>query len=205
MGNDGQKLRDAIKAHQNLIADIRVKLSPDDRKMIDLRLASIQLPEVKQVGSGAANTPESQEHLLVENRCPLPVQRYLGEASDIRFFHAVESSFGRQPPSDQQDGPALQEQVDSYEQERIRPGSPEQNQECLPHRTVADNLVNIYFSTIHIAYPFISEPDFRATYENFWQSDSLEGFRGPWLSMLCEYHALCATESRKHDRSCTYQ
>lgn len=190
MTNDGQDLRDAITAHENLIADLRVLLSPHDRKTIDLRLAAIQLPKMKQVGSGAANTSESPEQLLAENRRLLPGQRYLGEASDIRFFHVVESSFGKQPGSDQQDGPASQEQVDSYEQEVIRPGSPEQNQGCLPPRTVADNLVNIYFSTIHIAYPFISEPDFRATYESFWQSDSLEGFHGPWLSMLCEYHAL---------------
>ncbi|KAJ9602020.1 hypothetical protein H2200_013380 [Cladophialophora chaetospira] len=190
MGNDGQKLRDAITAHENLIADLRVKLSPVDRKMIDLRLASIQLPQVKQVESGAANTPESPDQLLAENRRLLPVQRYLGEASDIHFFHALESSFGQQPGSKQQDGPASQEQVDSYEQECIRPGSPEQNQGFFPQRTVADNLVNIYFSTIHIAYPFISEPDFRATYENFWQSDSLEGFRGPWLSMLLTIFAL---------------
>jgi hypothetical protein len=109
----------------------------------------------------------------------------LGEASDIRFFHAMESAFCQHTELGQQEDD-LETRVESYEQEGPRQQLLEQDQGSLPPRAKADSFVDIYFSTIHIAYPFISEPDFRRTYESFWQSDSLEGFRGPWLSLLCK-------------------
>jgi hypothetical protein len=205
MDVDGQKLRDAITGYDNLIGDLRKNLSSDDCKMVDLRLASIQLPNhvVNQVGSGGNITPPSPEQPVAGNRSSIPVQRYLGEASDIRFFHAMESTFGQQAGLDQQVDGASEGRVDSYEQEEIRPEVSDHNEGCLPHRATADNLVNIYFSTIHIAYPFISEPDFRTTYEKFWQSESLEGFRGPWLSVLCECHLIYSRKPRGVNKICT--
>lgn len=203
MDVEGQKLKDAITVYDNLIGDLRKNLSSDDCKMVDLRLASIQLPNhvAEQAGSGGNMTPPSPEQPVAGNRSSIPVQRYLGEASDIRFFHAMESTFGRQAGSGQQVDGGSEAQVDSYEQDGIRPGVSDHNDGCLPHRPSADNLVNIYFSTIHLAYPFISEPEFRTTYEKFWQSESLEGFRGPWLSVLCECHLTYSRIPQKHDKT----
>lgn len=172
MDAEGQQARDAITVYDTLIRDLRKKLSPDDCKMVDMRLASIQLPNrsAKQDEREGTTTPDRPvaEDLHLDS-----AQRYLGEASDIRFFRTVKATFG------QQDLEVPEAQVDSYEQESIRPGVSEQDRGCLPNRTAADNLVNIYFATIHIAYPFISEPEFRTTYEKFWQSESLDGFRPP--------------------------
>lgn len=147
--------------------------------MVDLRIASIQLPSRsrKQVENGDRPSPEQ---LAAVDQHPISVQRYLGEASDIRFFHAIEATFG------QQERDISEAHVDSYEQDGIQLGTSEPGRGCLPHKTAADKFVNIYFATIHIAYPFISEARFRTTYEKFWQSESLEGFRGPWLSILRE-------------------
>lgn len=185
METDGRKIRDAIATYENLIGCLRKNLSRDECKVVDLRLASIQLPDhlTKQIGHDTTSISPSPEQDVADDHHPTTFRRYLGEASDIRFFHAVESAFCQQSESGQQeDDPEAR--VESYEQDGPRQQFLEQSQGPLPPRASADNFVDIYFSTIHIAYPFVSEPDFRQTYESFWRSDSLEGFRGPWLSLL---------------------
>ncbi|KAK5020729.1 hypothetical protein LTS07_011465 [Exophiala sideris] len=191
METKGQKFRHAIAIYDNLIRHLRKNLSQDEGKVVDLQLASIQLPEylATQVGNDATSVPPSPEQSAADDRHPSTFRRYLGEASDIRFFHAMESAFCQQTELGQQEGD-LEARVESYEQEGPRQQLLEQNQGPLPPRANADSFVDIYFSTIHIAYPFVSEPDFRRTYESFWQSDSLEGFRGPWLSLLLTIFAI---------------
>ncbi|KAK5023512.1 hypothetical protein LTR13_011197 [Exophiala sideris] len=187
METEGQKFRNAITVYDSLIRDLRKSLSQDDCKTVDLRLASIQLPDylAKQIGKGGTSIPHTPEQEVADDRQPAVFQRYLGEASDIRFFHAMESTFGQQSEFGQQQD-NFEGRIDSYEQEGPRQHLPEQDQACLPPRADADKFVNVYFSAIHIAYPFISESDFRQTYESFWRSSSLEDFRGPWLSLLCK-------------------
>lgn len=189
MHAEGHRERDAIAIYDTLIKDLRKNLSPDDCKMVDLRLASIQLPNHSAKQDEPENTTTPYQPVSEQDR-PNSTQRYLGEASDIRFFHDVEATFGHREIR------GSGRQVDSYEQETVRSAVSEQDRRCLPHRTAADSFLTVYLSTIHIAYPFISEPDFRSTYEKFWQSDSLEGFSGPWLSMLCESHTLLISISR---------
>ncbi|KIW45813.1 uncharacterized protein PV06_01524 [Exophiala oligosperma] len=191
METDGRKIRDAIATYENLIGCLRKNLSRDECKVVDLRLASIQLPDhlTKQIGHDTTSISPSPEQDVADDHHPTTFRRYLGEASDIRFFHAVESAFCQQSESGQQeDDPEAR--VESYEQDGPRQQFLEQSQGPLPPRASADNFVDIYFSTIHIAYPFVSEPDFRQTYESFWRSDSLEGFRGPWLSLLVTIFAI---------------
>ncbi|KIW86522.1 hypothetical protein Z517_01920 [Fonsecaea pedrosoi CBS 271.37] len=191
METDGRKVRDAIAIYESLIAYLRKNLSRDECKVVDLRLASIQLPNylAKQTGNDATSVPPSPEQDVAGDCHPTAFRRYLGEASDIRFFHAMESALCQQTEFVQQeDNPEAR--VESYEQEGPRQQPLEQNQGSLPPRAIADSFVDIYFSTIHIAYPFISQPDFRRTYESFWRSDSLEGFRGPWLSLLLTIFAI---------------
>ncbi|KAJ4533877.1 hypothetical protein HRR80_004550 [Exophiala dermatitidis] len=188
---EGQKLRDAIAVYDNLLKDLRKNLSQDDCKTVDLRLASIQLPDyfTKHLGNDAASVEPSPGQAVANDRHPATFGRYLGEASDIRFFHAMQSACSQQTQSGQQEDDS-EARVDSYEQEGAHQQLLDQNQGSLPPKGSADSFVDIYFSTIHIAYPFISEPDFRRTYESFWQSDSLEGFRGPWLSLLLTIFAI---------------
>ncbi|KAK7897959.1 hypothetical protein LTR67_004591 [Exophiala xenobiotica] len=134
--------------------------------------------------------PSLTEQGMVKTSQKSSSQRYLGEASDIRFFHDIELAYCQPPEPGRQQG-RPEARVDSYEQEGAPTQDPEDKSHVLlPDRASADHLVHIYFSTIHIAYPFISEPDFRQTYESFWQSDSLEGFRGPWLSLLLTVFAI---------------
>ena len=86
-------------------------------------------------------------------------QRYLGEVSDVHFFNlikqllqtrevsAVDPSFG----------------FDNYEQEgEMRPGAMTAGSLAeLPSLEEASRFVEVYFSTVHLAYPFLLRSSFK--------------------------------------------
>jgi hypothetical protein len=170
-----------------LVKGVRDNLSEEDRKWVDLGLSSLRLPGTSKPLETATTASSSPEQAGTDQATGAPPsQRYLGEASDIRFFHTIELAFCQRAELDQGRG-LPKPRVDSYEQEGAsQRQTPEDNHAVLPHRVTADSFLDIYFSTIHLAYPFIWQPTFRETYESFWQSDSLDSFRGPWLALLCE-------------------
>jgi hypothetical protein len=58
----------------------------------------------------------------------------------------------------------------------------------LPHRRLADQLVDAYFAYVHSLYPFLHEPTFRAEYEATWTS---QGSSDPvWYCLLNVVFAL---------------
>ncbi|KIV88575.1 hypothetical protein, variant [Exophiala mesophila] len=190
---NSQRMSDALKVYDDLIIHLRDKLSPDDRKLVDLRLATIQRPHH---GAGQADntiedpTPSSPVQSSTSQRYSRHVERYLGEASDIRFYHILQSAFGPPPGADVNESGVSEPPVNSYEQEKIWPAPADKKLDSLPSRQTADSLVDIYFSTIHKAYPFLSEPDFMAFYGRFWQSESLDEIRGPGLSTIFSIFAI---------------
>ena len=184
-----RKMRRAIDIYANLIRNLRDGLTERDRRTVDLALTSLPVSEyASNHGTRAAMAlSPSPEQAGSEVGVSSTSHRYLGEASDIRFFRAMKLALSGNIEDGQQPAGVLDGQVDSYEQEEIQPQCPAgPNYSFLPTRANADRFVDIYFSTIHIAYPFISQSDFRRTYESFWKSDSLEDFRGSWLSLLCK-------------------
>lgn len=184
-----RKLRHAIDIYDNLIRDLRDGLTERDRRTIDLALASLPVFEYAPIhgAKAALASSPSPEEVGSEASISATSRRYLGEASDIRFFRAMKLVLSGNIQYGQQSAGVLDGQVDSYEQQDIQPQcATGQNYSLLPTRANADRFVEIYFSTIHIAYPFISQPDFRRTYESFWESGSLEGFREAWLCLLCK-------------------
>ncbi|KIW94810.1 uncharacterized protein Z519_04787 [Cladophialophora bantiana CBS 173.52] len=59
---------------------------------------------------------------------------------------------------------------------------------CLPQRSLADDLVNSYFRYVHILYPFLHRPSFEAQYERTWVSGEQQDDQ--WLAMLNVIFAL---------------
>jgi hypothetical protein len=107
--------------------------------------------------------------------------RYLGEASDVRFFHTIKKILR----DDVQSGGPIENETQSYDQEILHLETHDGRQN-LPTKDMADAYIEIYFSTIHIAYPFLSKPSFMARYERFWRGDK-EVNEGPsWLPLLCK-------------------
>ena len=126
----------------------------------------------------AASTPDPSS-----SPAPVPIHRYLGEASDVRFFNLVKGilleKHGRQLPEGD---------LDSYEQDDISP----QNRAVsisleLPSPTLADEYIDTYFSTIHIAYPFVPRSSFLRTYAKARDSGLATGLATSWLAILCRF------------------
>ncbi len=184
-----QRLRLAISKYDSLIKSLRGRLSDDDRKMVEVSLTAIDvpvlLPEPAKGKTLRLSRPRSS--LADEDLRPIHAHRYLGEASDIRFCHAMRKELTTNSTLDQQGDSGSIGEPDNYEQDET-PGQAVSDEETalLPPRSTADKFLDIYFTTIHIAYPFVWEPAFRRKYEEFWKADSLESLGGPWLSLLCE-------------------
>ncbi len=57
----------------------------------------------------------------------------------------------------------------------------------LPSTETADEFLDIYFSTVHVAYPFIQKPVFMATYRQIRDSGSTKDVDTSWIALLCRY------------------
>jgi len=107
--------------------------------------------------------------------------RYLGEASDVRFFHTIKKILR----DDVQASGPIENETQSYDQEILHLETHDGRQN-LPTKDMADAYIEIYFFTIHIAYPFLNKPSFMARYERFWRGEK-EVDKGPsWLPLLCK-------------------
>ena len=63
---------------------------------------------------------------------------------------------------------------------------------ALPSQPLADNLVQLYFTTMHQVYPVFLEPSFWAQYNLFRQNLRLPEFSIAWLTMLNTIFAIGA-------------
>ena len=186
------QLRQAIQSYEKLISSLRLNLDDSSCAAADLTLSHIrhQLPE--DVTSSmepeskpvAAAVPGLSTRIGSSERASKR-PRYLGEASDVHFFHMVKQVLGDKQLSDN----ATENDMQSYDQEEVLFESPNGNGAHLhlPSREIADKYIEIYFCTIHIAYPFICRPSFMTHYENFWKGDFEVGRRSPWLPLLCKF------------------
>jgi hypothetical protein len=111
--------------------------------------------------SRRARTPLQKQQLRQSSRTRTQSQRYLGEVSDVRFFNFITQrvlEHGNSSPG----GEAL----DSYEQDDSMPPTPIRDVSVdMPPREIAESYFDVYFSTIHIAYPFVSRPVITGVYE----------------------------------------
>lgn len=196
IASDGQllpaspSLRLAIQSYDKLIRSVRVDLPDSARAAVDVTLLHIQRRLPSDLVSlntpcSATEGPAFPGRQSVDNA---NTQRYLGEASDVRFFHTVKSIFRE---GDQLDG-TDQRDIQSYDQGvlHLEARDGPERQSDLPTRELADTYIEIYFFTIHIAYPFVSKPSFMARYEKFWEGDVETVQSSSWLPLLCKPHTL---------------
>jgi hypothetical protein len=140
--------------------------------------------ETGQKGTDPTSDKTSPSH---ENLA-MPPQRYLGEASEVRFLHIMKQTLSGKVGPQPSLPPTHSEVWDSYEQDEItRHSNYEQKPFLLPPRATADSYLQIFFSTIHTAYPFVCQQAFQKQYEEFWKTDAPDKLHGPWLSLLCEW------------------
>nr|RBQ83601.1 hypothetical protein FVER53263_13272 [Fusarium verticillioides] len=114
-------------------------------------------------------------------------ERYLGKVSDVCFFNLVKRVLQAQPGSSDSD-----QRVDSYEQvDDI--ASPSVNViPCrvveLPSREAAKAFADVYFSTVHLAFPFIPQSLFMRSLDQALDSSddcSLDNTRLALIYVIC--------------------
>lgn len=158
----------ALRESQDVLRKLRDKSDPDNQDMLDTALAHLDFCLGKSDGPPRpcrqARRERTRERLgrsqeLVERSS----QRFLGQASDVSFFNAV-----RRVIRNNQEQQDVLPHLESYEREGADAdliGS--EVALILPDHNVSDRLVDVYFSTIHIAYPFICRQQFLRDYRSF--------------------------------------
>lgn len=168
-------LCDAIQLQERLLDHV-ISLLPSgpEQEAILLKNASVK----SQLDNAISNTKaEVLPHAVAsESRSTSPSSRsdrspgYLGEVSDIRFVNLVKKILQTQ------DGTTMtQKDFESYDQgDSLLPSNkPSCPTILLPVFEEAEHYINAYFTTIHIAYPFIPESPFIQNYK------ALEGHGTP--------------------------
>lgn len=91
---------------------------------------------------------------------------FLGEVSDLRFFNLVKSFLQAQD-----DPGALHKAFDRYDQDESKMSDTSFQGVYLPSPEDAKPYTDAYFSTIHVAYPFIPESLFMEEYSRIYTGD----------------------------------
>ncbi|CAK7199514.1 hypothetical protein SEUCBS139899_002194 [Sporothrix eucalyptigena] len=207
-------LHSAAAEYDTVIRDILPKLNETDRastedvlKHLEDRLNQIridasacevktgQLPLPKPGGSGSPTALHKRPS--ISTAAPRPVERYLGEVSDVRFFNLVDraladkngSASERSSDNDhQKHGTATgDEALESYEQDDPSPEAAAAHQDVeveFPGTEAAERYFDIYFTTIHIAYPFLPRALFTQSYRTFIASNKQTVPNDTWLATM---------------------
>ena len=153
---------------------------------MDEELAAARtMSKSESVDGGASSPPSQQDEATGE--------RFLGEASDIVFYNAVKQSLHVRSPasnSNFQESPGIAEA--SYEQHKPAQRPKYELSSIIPSRATADRYLDIYFSTIHIAYPFLSQKLVEEAHNEWWQKGSQSVFSQAdiWLSLTLTIYAV---------------
>jgi hypothetical protein len=185
-------LRLAIQSYDDLFDAIQNNLSDSDRIIVESALSSIRqrLPDKTgfTIPARISNTTILSEPVtpISPGRRTAARQRYLGEASEVRFYHSVKQVLGDDQISEAEPG----SNVDGYDQGDNHMAGPIRGRIAPnpPPRQLADTYIDIYFSTIYIAYPFVCKPVFMTNYEKFWHGGIDSGTDLSWVPLLCMFY-----------------
>lgn len=182
-------LRDMVAEYEQLLRDAAPTLPEPERTKVITTLASVNLRVANAFSRlGGRDTP----HTILKAESPLRrrprsvanSQRYLGEPSDVRFFNLVKRVLQEESPSERDEG------MDSYEQDDADDAAACEASVDLPSPEVAERYLEIYFTTIHVAYPFIPRSSFMKTYRNVRERGVTENIDFSWLALLRMFHGV---------------
>ena len=153
---------------------------------MDEELASVRKKPKSESMNGGVPSPASQQDDAAG-------ERFLGEASDIVFYNTVKQTLHIRSPasgSNTQGSPEIVEA--SYEQYKPAQKPKHELSSIMPSKGTADRYLDIYFSTIHIAYPFLSQKLVEDAHGEWWQkgTQSLFPQADIWLSLMLTIYAV---------------
>ncbi|KAJ5392062.1 hypothetical protein N7509_007552 [Penicillium cosmopolitanum] len=189
-GRQGLSLQDyvpaysrAVKSYETLIEEIRARLDSSHQAALDLSLQDIRrlVPkkpaENEQVSDGADAITRAE---LATASSPT----YVGKASDIHFIQSIRQCV--HGTGAEEEVPA-QNYIQTYISESL---SALTHPLLFPSQTEADQYLDVYLSTIHIAYPFISKPILMESFQRFQNGEVHEPEFRPWLAIFSKAQSL---------------
>lgn len=178
-------LRNAIAEYEHLCRKFAPDLREADRNDVLTGLTAIN-GRVENAFSNLTrvDTPQVIPDVAASPSWPRPrslvsSERYLGEPSDVRFFNLVKHVLQQENPSERDD-----DGMDSYEQDDAHDPATFDASIDIPSPEVADDYLEMYFSTIHVAYPFIPRTSFMKTYRDLRKNEVTENIDIFWLALL---------------------
>ncbi|KAE8341155.1 fungal-specific transcription factor domain-containing protein [Aspergillus arachidicola] len=166
-----------MESYEMLIDDLRSKLDSSDRLALDLNLSKIrrQKPRELALGQLPKHGPERHQQSKPSSTTP---PSYVGKVSEIHFIRAVHRCMQGSEVSEVTGepgygSPSLSESLVSLNRPLL-----------LPPKEEAYQLLNVYLSTIHIAYPFLSRRQLFEELESLWMKDCDNVEYQPWLALF---------------------
>lgn len=184
----------AVQSYEALIQEFRPKLDISKQEKIDLSLQFIRnnLPdaikgELQQfAGSRTERTQQSSPEVMA-----LPT--YVGKASDIHFIHSIRQCIGGCNLPEKED-----EAADYYSQSHALRSLVALNHPLLiPNRADAQKYVDVYLSTIHIAYPFLHKAVLLEQFQRFQAGNHGDPEYQTWLALFSKGHLRISVSNYK--------
>lgn len=178
---------EALRAYDSLVLSIREKVPEADRPDVDARLQyartlAISDPSRPSTVSDQQQTPQETKVKDEPSIQTPPDQRYLGHASDVSFFNSIKRLIRASDETEKLDSYEIEESSVADIASHVAPD--------LPSREMSDRFIQVYFSSIHVAYPFICQQSFLQEYERFWASEQSADVSREWLATLFTIFAI---------------
>ncbi|KAL1896315.1 hypothetical protein Sste5346_004699 [Sporothrix stenoceras] len=203
--HDGEICRGTIAALQltardysNLVRAVLPKLPEEERadaeaalQKLDGRVREVQVAATTgpsppgRASKSPGSTSLARRNTASGTAPARPVERYLGEVSDVRFFNLVDRALAETGSLSSSGSPGQNTEgthhhdaatvvegdaLESYEQDDPSPEAADAHDEAavqFPGAEAAGRYLDIYFSTIHVAYPYIPQALFMQTYQRY--------------------------------------
>ncbi|MCJ1333100.1 hypothetical protein MMC10_009794 [Thelotrema lepadinum] len=171
-------LRGCLHQYDGLIEKSIAKLAEPHKLDIERSLHSIRSAAANSASALALDSaPKAQSESRPPSSC-LRTDPYHGEASDVQFYNLVKQVFQEPKLSD-----PSPRSIDNYDQDEVDSqeadsGVPIQ----LPSNELVEEYLELYFATIHIAYPFIPQQTFLQTYKALRNGSANERVDASWLA-----------------------
>ncbi|KAK2602912.1 hypothetical protein N8I77_009409 [Diaporthe amygdali] len=167
---------------QHLVRQLCDGLSEGAMAEVEESLALIQTHLDQAASQGTTNSTKQHQITYSSSNSPQRhAPRYLGEVSDIQFFNLAKRTLGDVGSSPEE----VEEVVDSYDQEEAIPARQMRYElSVLPDPVKAEEYLEAYFTTIHIAYPFVPKASFMRTYRSLRSGGDVDSLSPAWLGLL---------------------
>lgn len=172
----------AVRQYESLMQELLSSLDPNQKGTLNASLDTIrrQLP-VNATDSSLEQPASIREPSTVSSEAGVDSPAtYVGKASDIHFIHRIRQCYQTGAGTAREPSPA-----ENYSQTHITKSLAGLTQPLIvPTPTEARGFIEVYLSTIHVAYPFLYREILLEQFQVFQAGDYAAQEFEPWLALF---------------------